>query len=178
MKNADSDYSEEGGDENAFDQSDNDEEEEKPEGSTLLDVKRLANEQKPPNNDKEVKLEEDEVKMEVESGSEGGDFEELSSSLDSSVAAKIASVQEGYNEQENMEKPKKRRKKRRPGENPYRGKPSVAPCEICGISFAQPSDMVKHMVTHTGARDYKCDICSESFPQMSIMNRFKDLLIN
>ena len=181
LDTADSDYSEEGGDENAFDQS---EEEEKPEGSILLEGKKLENEKKPSNNNKEVKLEEDEVKMEVESESEEEEFdeskmeavsesdedEEVRNSLDSSVAAKSASLQEGFNEQEDMEKHNKRRK------NPSKGKTSGAPCEICGRVFRSPSDMVKHMVTHTGARDYQCDICSESFPISSILNRFEDLI--
>ena len=135
-----------------------------------------------------MKLEEDEVKMEVESESEGEEFdgskmepdsesdvdEELSNSFDSLVAAKITSMQEGYNEQEDVEKPSKRRKNRGSGENPSKGKTSGAPCEVCGKFFAHPSDMVKHMVTHTGARDYKCDICSESFPLLNILTRLED----
>ena len=102
----------------------------------------------------------------------------VTDSFDSSAAPK----QEGYVEQENMETKKgeirKRRQKRMPGEIPYRPyrASGIAPCEICGQIFG-PSDMVKHMVTHTGARDYKCDICSESFPQQSILNRFEDMLI-
>ena len=183
---ADSDWSEDDGDENVFDQSDNYEEEANEERSTLLEGKNLEN-QEILGNKEEVKLEEDEVKMEAESESEG-EFEgskmeldcesdgneELANSFDSS----IASNQEGHNEQEDLEKPNKGRKKSGPGENPNRGKVSGAPCEICGKFFAHPSDLVKHMVTHTGARDYKCDICSESFPQQSILNRFEDMLID
>merc|ERR1719391_1217376 len=117
--------------------------------------------------------------MEVESESEGEEFyeskvegvsesegdEEISNSLDSLVDAKSAPLQEGFDEQEDMEKPNKRRR------DPSKSKRSGAPCEICGKVFRSPSDMVKHMVTHTGARDYKCDICSESFPISSILNR-------
>ena len=181
LDTADSDYSEEDGDENVFDQIEVDE---KPKGNTLLEGKKLEYERKPSNTDKDVKLEEEEVKMEVESESEGEEFdeskgvsesegdEEISNSLDSLVDAKSAPLQEGFDEQEDMEKPNKRRR------DPSKGKRSGAPCEICGRVFRSPSDMVKHMVTHTGARDYKCDICSESFPISSILNRFEDLLIN
>ena len=44
-------------------------------------------------------------------------------------------------------------------------------CEVCGKFFRAPSDMVKHMVTHTGARDYKCDICHDAFPLLNILTR-------
>ena len=44
-------------------------------------------------------------------------------------------------------------------------------CEVCGKFFRAPSDMVKHMVTHTGARDYKCDICHDTFPLLNILTR-------
>ena len=44
-------------------------------------------------------------------------------------------------------------------------------CEICGKFFRAPSDMVKHMVTHTGTRDYKCDICHDAFPLLNILTR-------
>ena len=190
-KNALSDRSDSDGNEtfndNGFDQSDDDDAEEEIEQSTLPEVKKFENEEKPPKKEQQVKLEEDEVKMEVESESEGEEFdgskmepesesdgnEEHSNSFDTSAAPR----REGFNEQENMETKKgeirKRRQKRMPGESPYRPyKASITPCEICGQIFG-PSDMVKHMVTHTGARDYKCDICSESFPQQSILNRFE-----
>ena len=45
-------------------------------------------------------------------------------------------------------------------------------CEVCGKFFRAPSDMVKHMVTHTGARDYKCDICHDTFPLLNILTRW------
>ena len=45
-------------------------------------------------------------------------------------------------------------------------------CEVCGKFFRAPSDMVKHMVTHTGARDYKCDICHDAFPLLNILTRW------
>ena len=35
-----------------------------------------------------------------------------------------------------------------------------ATCDECGKMFDHASDLEKHMVTHTGARDYKCDICT------------------
>ena len=155
---------------------------------TFLEDKIVDNEQKPSKKE-EVKLEEDEVKMEAESESEEEEFdgskmepdcessggEDLSSSFDSSVQPN-SPKQEGHIEHENMKTKKgeirKRRQKRMPGENPYRPyQASITPCEICGQIFT-PSDMVKHMVTHTGARDFKCDICSECFPQLSILNRF------
>ena len=49
-------------------------------------------------------------------------------------------------------------------------------CEICGKCFKSPSDVEKHMVTHTGARDYKCEICTESFPPLlNILTRHKKI---
>ena len=45
-------------------------------------------------------------------------------------------------------------------------------CEVCGKFFRAPSDMVKHMVTHTGARDFKCDICHDAFPLLNILTRW------
>ena len=45
-------------------------------------------------------------------------------------------------------------------------------CKVCGKFFRAPSDMVKHMVTHTGARDYKCDICHDAFPLLNILTRW------
>ena len=45
-------------------------------------------------------------------------------------------------------------------------------CEVCGKFFRAPSDMVKHMVTHTGARGYKCDICQDAFPLLNILTRW------
>ena len=163
------------GDGNGFDQSDDEEEEEENVG-TLPEIERKFENEEKLSKMEEVKLEEDEVKMEVESESEeeeldGSKMEPddesenedvgFSSTLDPSVDEKISFKQAEEEEQVKLHQE-------------YRRK--TVKCEICGKCFKSPSDVEKHMVTHTGARDYKCEICTEYFPLLNILTRWVILL--
>ena len=143
--------------ENGFDQSDDDDAEEDIEESTLTEDKKFENEEKPSKKE-EVKLEEDEVKMEVESESEEEEFDNSKMEPDSESEDKDL---DNSNPMDPSVKKERKLQKRRQKVN----------CDICGKCFKAPSDLEKHMVTHTGARDYKCDICTESFPLLNILTR-------
>ena len=113
-----------------------------------------------------VKYEEDEVKMEPESESDEEDFETQNLHLRNSTSSLqlIDRLPDENNDHEKVpEEPCKKPKYVYKGENP--------PCEICGKMFSRPSDLIKHMVTHTGAREYKCDICQETFPLLNSLTR-------
>ena len=43
-------------------------------------------------------------------------------------------------------------------------------CHQCDYSFKKPSDLIRHIRTHTGERPYKCDICSKAFTVKSTLN--------
>ena len=112
-----------------------------------------------------VKGEEDEVKMEPESESDE-DFDEQNSNSPKSNSFTKLTEKLSYNSTEGEFKRTKESKKPKyvyKGENP--------PCEICGKKFSRPSDLIKHMVTHTGAKEFKCDICKENFPLLNSLTR-------
>ena len=112
-----------------------------------------------------VKGEEDEVKMEPESESDE-DFDEQNSNspksnsfIKSTEKLSYSSTEGEFIRTKESTKPKYVYK----GENP--------PCEICGKKFSRPSDLIKHMVTHTGSKEFKCDICKENFPLLNSLTR-------
>ena len=112
-----------------------------------------------------VKGEEDEVKMEPESESDE-DFDEQNSNLPKSSSFIKLTEKLSYSSTKGECKRTKESTKPKyvyKGENP--------PCEICGKKFSRPSDLIKHMVTHTGAKEFKCDICKESFPLLNSLTR-------
>ena len=42
-------------------------------------------------------------------------------------------------------------------------------CNQCDFSFKKPSDLIRHMRTHTGERPYSCDICERKFTVKSTL---------
>ena len=140
----------------------------------------------------DCKLEEEEVKMEVQSNSEQEeeeDYDEDKLDEDSDQDEEERSSDPPRHKQDPTEDstdrtidPKLEVKtsteldekpvgKQRRGPRPQ----GPACCDECGKMFDHASDLEKHMVTHTGARDYKCDICTESFPLLNILTRWGDL---
>lgn len=45
------------------------------------------------------------------------------------------------------------------------------PCDSCGRSFSDPSNLRRHKHIHTGLRPYACDVCGSSFRQKSQLDR-------
>lgn len=43
-------------------------------------------------------------------------------------------------------------------------------CGRCPKSFRKPSDLVRHLRTHTGERPYQCDFCSKCFTVKSTLD--------
>ena len=48
-------------------------------------------------------------------------------------------------------------------------------CNICPRSFKKPSDLVRHIRTHTGEKPYKCEDCGKSFSVGSTLNTHKKI---
>merc|ERR1719384_2197757 len=42
-------------------------------------------------------------------------------------------------------------------------------CDQCDYSFKKPSDLIRHIRTHTGERPYSCDICEKKFTVKSTL---------
>ena len=51
----------------------------------------------------------------------------------------------------------------------------VHKCNICPRSFKKPSDLVRHIRTHTGEKPYKCEECGKSFSVGSTLNTHKKI---
>ena len=45
------------------------------------------------------------------------------------------------------------------------------PCQVCGKTFQRPSDMPRHMVSHTGEKNFNCNVCQDKFPLMNALTR-------
>ena len=50
-------------------------------------------------------------------------------------------------------------------------------CNICPRSFKKPSDLVRHIRTHTGEKPYKCDECGKCFSVGSTLTTHKKIHI-
>ena len=158
-----------------LDQSDDEEEEEERDASsdTVSKIKATGGDEQKLDSTEHieerdaVKYEEDEVKMEPESESDDEEeFEDKKSHFHSSIS--VSQLKERLSDEDSGSEKVKGEVGKKPkyifkGENP--------PCEICGKMFSRPSDLIKHMVTHTGAREFKCDICQDCFPLLNSLTR-------
>ena len=48
-------------------------------------------------------------------------------------------------------------------------------CSICPRSFKKPSDLIRHIRTHTKEKPYKCDECGKAFTVVSTLNTHKKI---
>jgi len=57
------------------------------------------------------------------------------------------------------------------GNTILRNSVGLFPCSFCDKQFKFPSALKKHIVTHTGQKDYQCNICSKSFGRLDTLKR-------
>ena len=48
-------------------------------------------------------------------------------------------------------------------------------CSICPRSFKKPSDLIRHIRTHTKEKPFKCDECGKAFSVVSTLNTHKKI---
>ncbi|KAL3894345.1 MAG: hypothetical protein SGCHY_005330 [Lobulomycetales sp.] len=54
---------------------------------------------------------------------------------------------------------------------PSRRSSKVRECHFCGKRFNRSWSLKSHLITHTGARDFKCNLCDSTFGRKSDMQR-------
>ena len=54
-------------------------------------------------------------------------------------------------------------------ETPKKKEVHLNQCDQCDFSFKKPSDLIRHIRTHTGERPYHCDICQKKFTVKSTL---------
>ena len=48
-------------------------------------------------------------------------------------------------------------------------------CSMCPRSFKKPSDLIRHIRTHTKEKPFKCDECGKAFTVVSTLNTHKKI---
>ena len=51
------------------------------------------------------------------------------------------------------------------------GSPKRHICQLCFKAFGAPSDLVRHMRTHTGEMPFVCEFCNRGFKQKNSLKR-------
>ena len=68
-----------------------------------------------------------------------------------------------------MEKVKTESSEVKEDSDPLRKELHTNQCDQCDASFRKPSDLIRHIRTHTGERPYSCDICEKKFTVKSTL---------